>query len=495
MIRPAILFLLVLLAINSTGLAAASSGSNIEDRIRAGIGYIVDQYASGSAATGFLHGANGPGETQRMYSFDNGIVALALSTYQQTHSSEEYYSYLKAAVQFLQRGQTSSGDFYQYFDISNNTWGLGEQLYYWNSYALMGAAYAAYTVTDAFPAEKAYWTEIVNMLRLCVDYWIPRTQSLSGQIMFSFPGQSAKADLAANAAMLVALIHIALFEYYWGDVKLATNYAKWSQSIAIWLYSIQERNATSWGRGGFYHNATRTLQLTFENGLAMFGLNSYYKGIGVLLANFHPSISDLRETMMNWAAGYVEATRDSWNGPQYGRSAMGILPYPKETLAAASLIQALVDVWINIGGPTHLPGYWSDAQDLYEWMTGSNELSMGLQQARDIHGGDGGFYAGIQENGANTDSDLTTTALTVYAMARASYIEIFEFPWPPIMLASILFLALLKVRWLKRDRSSKQSQIRGYVGKARGDMSGFDWPSFIWSHAPHRFVCTQRKGA
>jgi hypothetical protein len=474
MIRPAILFLLVLVAMNSTGMAAASSSSNIEDRIRAGIGYIVDQYASGSGATGFLHGANGTVETQRMYSFDNGIVALALSTYQQTHSSEEYYSYLKAAVQFLQRAQTSSGDFYEYFDISNNTWGWGEQLYYWNSYALMGAAYAAYTVTDAFPAEKAYWTEIVNMLRLCIDYWIPRSQSPSGQIMFSFPGQSAKADLAANAAMLVALIHIALFEYYWGDVNLATNYAKWSQSIAVWLYSLQERNATSWGRGGFYHNATRTLQLTFENGLAMFGLNSYYKAIGVLLVNFHPSISDLRESMMNWTASYAEATRDSWNGPQYGRSAMGILPYPKETLAAASLIQALVDVWINIGGPTHPPGYWSDAQELYEWMTGSNELSLDLQQARDVRGRDGGFYAGIQENGANTDSYLVTTALAVYAMVRASYIEVFEFPWPPMTLASILSLALLEIQWVKRVSRSRQSHIRRSLGKATRDISGFD---------------------
>jgi len=487
--------MLGLLAVNSTGLAAASSGSNIEDRIRAGIGYIVNQYAAASAATGFLHGTNGPIETQRMYSFDNGIVALALSTYQQTHSSEEYYSYLKAAVQFLQRAQTGSGDFHEYFDISNNTWGLGGQLYYWNSYALMGVAYAAYTVTDAFPAEKAYWTGIVNVLRLCVDYWIPRTQTPGGQILFSFPGQSAKADLAANAAMLAALIHIALFEYYWGDVKLAANYAKWSQSIAVWLYFLQERNATSWGRGGFYHNATRTLQLTFENGLAMFALNSYYKAIGVLLATFHPSISELRESMMNWTAGYVEATRDSWNGPQYGRSAMGILPYPKETLAGASLIQALVDVWINIGGPTHPPGYWSDAQELYEWMTGSNELSLDLQQARDIHGEGGGFYAGIQENGANTDSYLTTTALAVYAMVRASYIEVFEFPWPAVSLAFVLCLPLLEARWVKRARVSKQSQIRESVEKAAGHMSGFDLPSFIWLHAVGRFVCTYRKGA
>lgn len=139
--RTLSILLLFLLGLNVAGSAWATSGFNVEDRIGAAIGFIVDQ--SSSSASGFLHGANGSLEAQRMYAYDNGIVALAFSSYQQTHNSEEFYSNLKTAIQFLQQTQTSSGDFREYYDSSNSIWGPGEQLYYWNSYALMGAAYGA----------------------------------------------------------------------------------------------------------------------------------------------------------------------------------------------------------------------------------------------------------------------------------------------------------------------------------------------------------------
>lgn len=446
-------FLLLVLVLNIGGLVSATSGSNVEDRIAAAIGYIIDQ--SSSFGSGFLHGADGSPEAQRVYAFDNGIVALALSSYQQTHNSEAFYSNLKAAIQFLQQAQTSSGDFREYYDPSNSIWGPGAQLYYWNSYALMGAAYGAgeYAAIGEFPAEKPYWNNVVNMLRLCVDYWVPRTQLPDGEIVFSFPGQSAQADVGANAAMLVALIHIALFEYFWGDMNLAAKYARWSQSIAGWLYSIQEKDPASWGRGGFYTNATRALQLSYENGLAMFGLNSYFKAVGLFantLAASEPSVSELRQSMINWTEGFVETTVDSWNGPQYGRSIAGLLSYPKETSSAAFLLQALVDVVINIGSPYEVcPSpkcYWSEASKVYNWLTGSNELSLDLQQGKDVRGGGGGFYAGIQSSGVMTDSDLATTALALFAMVRASYIQVPELTWPFVTVWFVLCLALLVFR-------------------------------------------------
>ena len=430
-----ILFVL-LLATNSVGLGVASNSLNVETRIRAAIGYVEGQYVSKSGVAGFLHGANGPSETQRMYSLDNGIVALALAAYQQTHNSEEFYQNLKTAVLFLKQAQTNSGDFYQYFDLANNTWVLSGQLYYWDAYALMGAAYGPgeYAAIGEFPQERPYWADIVNTLRLCVDYWVPRTQLPNGAIVFSFPGESPRVDVAANAAMLSALVHIALFEYYWGDLTLAAKYAQWSQLIAQWLYSLQEKDPTSWGRGGFYTNTTRMFQLTFENGLAMFGLNTYFKAVGLFektLPDTKRSISELRQTMMNWTEGFVEETVDAWNGPQYGRSAAGVVPYPKQTLDAASMLQALVDVWINIGSPDVLCDspkcYWSEAAKAYNWLAGSNELSLDLQQARDLHGGSGGFYGGIRKTGAITDSLLATTALTLFGMVKASYIQVPEF--------------------------------------------------------------------
>jgi hypothetical protein len=430
------LLFVFLIATNSAGLALAANGLNVETRIRAAIGYIGGQYTSKSGVAGFLHGANGISETQRIYSLDNGIVALALAAYQQTHNSEEFYQHLKTSVEFLRQAQTSSGDFYEYFDLATNTWVLSGQLYYWDAYALMGAAYGPgeYAAIGEFPQERQYWADTVNMLRLIVEHWVPRSQLPNGAIVFSFPGESSRVDVAANAAMLSALVHIALFEYFWGDLSLATKYAQWAQLIAQWLHSMQEKDPTSWGRGGFYTNNTQTSQLTFENGFAMFGLNTYFKAVGLFqktLPDNNPSISELRQTMMNWTEGFVENIVDSWNGPQYGRSAAGVVPYPKQTLDAASILQALVDVWINLGSPDVLCDspkcYWAEAAKVYNWFAGSNELSIDLQQAKDLRGGSGGFYSGIQKTGAITDSLLATTALTLFGMVKASYIQVPEF--------------------------------------------------------------------
>jgi hypothetical protein len=456
---PKILLLLVLV-LNVSGFAWASAGPNVEDRIATAIRFIVDQ--SSTSFSGFLHGTNSSVSAQRIYAYDNGIVALALSSYQQTHNSEAYYNNLKSAIHFLQQAQTSSGDFQEYYDPSNGTWGTSGQLYYWNSYALMGAAYGGgeFAAIGEFPAERPYWTDVVNMLRLCVDYWVPRTQLPDGQVVFSFPGASARADVGANAAMLVALIHIALFEYFWGNMDLATKYAQWSQSIANWLYSLQEKSSASWGAGGFYTDAARTIQYTFENGFAMFGLNSYFKAVGLFanaLTTFEPSVSELRQSMINWTEKFVETTVDSWNGPQYGRSIAGLLPYPKETASGASLLQALVDVVINIGSPyeecAYPQCYWSEVSKVYEWFTGSNELSLDLQQAKDIHGGVGGFYTGIQSSGAIMDSNVAVTAFALFAMVRASYIEVSELTWPLVSTWLVMCLALL-VFW--RFRASRE---------------------------------------
>lgn len=70
---------------------------------------------------------------------------------------------------------------------------------------------------------------------------------------------------------------------------------------------------------------------------------------------------------------------------------------------------------------------WAEAVKLYNWLAGSNRLSLDLQQAKDLSGGDAGFYAGIGRTGAMTDSLLATTALTLFSMVRASYTQVPEF--------------------------------------------------------------------
>jgi hypothetical protein len=152
----------------------------------------------------------------------------------------------------------------------------------------------------------------------------------------------------------------------------------------------------------------------------MFGLNSYYKAVSLLLQNFQPSISDLRQAMIDWMVGYVEKMFDSWGGIAYERTSGGVIPYPKTTMAISSVLQATVDVWINIGPEV----YWNDSSRLYEWMTGKNELSLDLQSDMTLAGSSGRFYAGIDRNGIMGNTDLSVDALALYALVRAAYVSI-----------------------------------------------------------------------
>ena len=413
------LFFIMLLVASLAGSVHGAAPRGIEDRIRSAIEFVEGQLQTAQGADGFMH-ATVAGQPQTMYTEDASLVALALSAYQESHYSQEFYPYLKTSVEFIESAQTGSGDFYEYYDVANQTWLHSGHLYYSDAYTMMGPAYAAFVVTSQAESEKEYWASVIDKLRGCVDFWVPIDQTANGSIIFSFPDGSTRADVAANAALLVSLTYIALFEYNWGDRNLATKYASWSQNIAVWLASLQEKNQSAWGFGGFYSDQNKTVQAAFENGLIMFGLDSYYKAASLLLQNPQPSISDLRQVMIDWMVGYVEKMFDSWGGAQYERTEGGVISYPKTTLAVSSMLQATVDVWINIGPEV----YWNDSSRLYEWMTGHNELSLDLQGTVNTAGSGGGFYAGIDRNGTMAASDLGVVALALYAMIRAAYVSI-----------------------------------------------------------------------
>jgi hypothetical protein len=446
-------FFILLLIANFLAPVHGDTSPSIEDRIKTAVEFIQGQLLANSSVRGFLH-ATLPDQPQRMYSEDAGFVALALSAYQETHYSQQYYSDLMTAVEFVEASQAGSGDFHEYYDVATRTWINGGHLYYWNAYAMLGPAYAAFVITNQLQSERTHWTSVVDKIRACVDYWVPRLQVGDGSILFSFPDGSARADIASNAALLVSLIHLAVFEYYWGERSLATKYAGWSQKIATWLYSLQEKNNSTWGFGGFYADKSQSLQTTFENGFAMFGLNSYYKAASLLLTNFQPSIAELKQAMIDWMVGFVERMFDSWGGTQYARTAARTTAYPKTTTATSLVLQAAIDVWINIGPQV----YWSDSQRLYNWITGNNERSIDLQSATNISSEAGGFYEGISQNATMTGSDLGLSALALYAIVRAAFVSIpgrYPVPEFPEMDANvILVLTLMLVFALIKRRKS-----------------------------------------
>jgi hypothetical protein len=433
---------------------------SIEDRIRAAMGFVHGQLVNDSKVVGFLHAVL-PEQPRRMYAEDAGLLALALSAYQETHYSQEFYSDLKRSVGFVEAAQSGSRDFFEYYDLATRTWVHGGHLHYWDPYAMLGPTYAAFTITNQVQSERTYWASVIDKVRACVDYWVPRLQAADGSVTFSFPDGSARADVASNAALLVSLIHMALFEYYWGDRSLATRYGVWSQKIAGWLYSLQERNNSTWGFGGFYSNKTRVIQMAFENGLVLFGLNSYYKAVSLLLINSQPSLPDLKQAMIDWMVGFLERMFDSWGGTQYARTATGITPYPKTTMAMSSVLQAAVDVWINIGPRV----YWDDSQRLYKWVSGKNELSIDLQSATNIAGETGGFYEGIEPSGTMTHCDLGISAFALYAIVRAAFVSIpGEYPVPEFaeVCAIVALTLILASSTISRRKRPKQVPLKIY---------------------------------
>jgi hypothetical protein len=434
--KSSLVFLVVVLMVSGFLPQAFGSQTNVESRISSAIEYLIGQQASGNGIEGFVRGT-APPDSQRMYTADAGLVALALSFYMQTHPPIKYYENLRVSIDFLMHAQTESGDFREYFSTSNSTWGSGGRFYYWNAYALLGASYAAFILQQA-SVDTAYWSGVVNGLRKCVETWMPQNQ-VDGGVGFYFPDGSVRADIAANGAMLVALMHIALFEFYSGDGSIAARYARWAEEVATWLRSRQETSKSSWGWGGFYMNGSRLEQDSYENGLAMFGLDSYYEGIGLISTNFAPTIDEARSSMINWAEGFGGRMLDTLGGPSYARFQNGSILYPKTVSAAASITQAMVDIWINIG--TH--DYWTDASRVYEWLTGSNGQLLDLQTARNIQGVSGGFYFGLSQDGLIPKSDLGISALATYALVRASFVTIPEFGQQPIAVLIPLLLALV----------------------------------------------------
>jgi hypothetical protein len=406
---------IVVIAFGPTIAGPVSGDSpNIEDRILRSATYALSQYHSGSGFSGFLHSNDGA-DVNRSYTEDNALIALALSSYQESHFSTRYYGNLKDATDAVVRAQTAQGDFYESYDFQHSTWGIKGKMFCWDAYAVMGVAYAAYVITTTQANQDfTYWLPVVSQLRLFIDRWVQRSQGDDGAVLFSFADGANAEDVSCNGVLLMGLMYVAAFEFSWEDKTVATAYAKISERIANWLYSLQERNETSWGFGGFYSNSSRGVQISFENALAMFGLNSYYKGIGLVIPSLRTSLEQLRQLQKIWADMYEEKIVDQWAGVTFSRSSSGQNPYPKTTEGAAAMLAAMGDVWVNLGAPI----YWNDSARIYAWMIGNNERSLDMQAPT------GDFLFGFDLNQALTQSDLTTTSLALYGLIRAQFISI-----------------------------------------------------------------------
>ena len=429
-----------LLLASFIGLPFARASIDVEARIVSAIEWIEGQKLSDSQLAGFGRGTSAP-SNQTIFVEDQALVALALSDYHSTHNDGQYDGLLKIAADFIASARTSRGDFYEYYDTGSKRWHNSGYLYPWDAYAVAGLAAAASRVSSKDPQQLSYWTTLVAALKNSVNAFMYNRRSDGSWLFRDYRTGKAEALTRENAILLVALLYIGLFESQWGSKQQSAMYGQLAQKTAGWLFSLQDRNASHLTFGGFPQSDLNSTQVSEGNGEVLLGVDSYYSIIGVISSNPSPTIWDARAVMSNWVNGFVVEMRDQYGGPYYSRTSSSLATYPKTTRAAAWILQALDDIWINLGGND----YYANATLSYYWIIGENELGIDLQGATSISGSKGGFYTSITGAVVNKTSTVDVAASTLYAMIRSALVQIPEYPQGTGLLVLLVLTAVLAV--------------------------------------------------
>ncbi len=449
--RVTALLLLAIAVPSFTAFPVYAIGAPIGARIENVANWLKGQMMTDHDVTGFVHGTGTDSASTRIFVTDNSFAALAFMGHREVTNSERFDAELRAAVAFLLSSQTTRRDFYQYWDSVTDTWGKSGRLYAWNSQVIMSLGYVAYRMAELFPSEESYWLSVGRAAERTIDAWIAASMDTSGAWRF-YPENGTKTlRIDDNGALLVGLSYLALLEYRFGTKSKGEKLTTYMQSSADWLVSRQEKNATSWGFGGLYDDTSRTSQEFAANCLAMFGINSYYKSIGWLVSNPSPSPASLRPVMVDWMEGYVASMVDTTWGPMSKRSVDGSVPHPKLAWTSGCLMRAAADIWINIGAYQ----YQEQTGQMYEWLTGRNELKLDLQAAVNRLGQSGGFIQGISKEGPVNTTDAYTSASAMFGMLQGNLISIPEFDGHSSMsvMAIVAFSIVLGLGLSRRRRS------------------------------------------
>lgn len=428
------------------GLPLAQASPDVEARIISALGWLKGQEISDSNLTGFARGTDAA-TNRTIFVEDQALLALALSDYHSTHNDDTYDSLLKVAANFIMSARTSSGDFYEYYDLRSQQWFHAGALYPWDAYAIAGLAAAAYKISSKSTKDQSFWTTIEAKLKQSLNNSLSNQRDDGAWLFRNYASRTGEALTRENALYLVGLQYVALFEHQWGSNQQAGFYARLSERTASWLFSKQSSNVATFG--GFPHSDLNSTQISEENGAVLLGVDTYYSIIGVLVPQPSPTIWDARRVMADWVSGFARKMRDQYGGPYYGRDSTGMMEYPKTTLAAVWMLQALVDIWINLGGFE----YYADSQRPYDWIVGGNELRADLQGATSVSGVPGGFYRSVTDGTLDKTARMDVTASAVYGFVRAAFILVQEFPAGVGM--TLLFMGLCAVLTVKRRRARK----------------------------------------
>ncbi len=421
-------------------LARASSANDVDTRIGLAAQWIAGQQIAKSGYSGFLRGTTPPWNS-RIYTEDQALIVLALSDYHATHYDSRYDALFNIAMNFVEAARINGRDFSEYYDISLGLWGSVGDLYSWDAYAISANAAAIYKLVSINTNLSSGYSTVIAQLEQTLNNY-RREQRSDGAWSFNVAG-SHQALTRENAMMLAGIVYIALFENTWGNKQRATDLALVAQATAKWLFSTQQI-ALGAMFGGFPHSDSNSTQVAEENGEIMYGVDTYYSAIGVLLPHPSPSVFDARRVMGDWVQGFVVEMMDPYGGMYLARFNETLLKYPKTIRAVSWVMQALADIWIDIGniGQGNIP-YRDVTQATYNWTTGNNELNVDMQQARALNGTLGGFYDSIEAQRIDKDATVAVAASALYAFNRADYIQIPEFPTTSALLVGTMIMLLV----------------------------------------------------
>lgn len=443
---PACLLLVILV-----GLPTAHASADVESRLTSAIDWIKAEQVSNLQYKGFARGTTSD-TNHTVYSLDQALIVLALSDYQTNHNDIKYDDMLHTAATFLNSARSSTGDFYEYYDMKQGSWVHLGDFDAWEVYAIAGLAAAAYKTLSQDSSQRAYWLPIEIRLKSSINSFLQNQRSDGAWLFHTRPG-AYEALTSENAILLTGLLYLGLFERTWGSVQQATFYGQLSQRTAHWLFSTQ--NVTGPLFGGFPKSDLNSTETSDINGEVLLGVDTYYSIIGVLSSQPTPNLYDARRVMTNWIYGYAEEMRDSYGGPYEGRTETAIIQYPKTMLAAAWMLQALSDIWINLGGSE----FFDVSQHAYDWIAGNNELQLDLQGATNLTGTTQGFYSSITSSGVDRTVNTEVTAAAVYGIGRAAFTHVPEFPVGETLLVIIALVGALAIADRRGRRKQKESGL------------------------------------
>jgi hypothetical protein len=420
--------------------ASAQSTISIYDRIDLALDWLDTRWVHQASTIGYYIG---PGD-EYVSLEQNSLVLDTLAIYSRVYTSTKYKENIIHLIEFMLGSQTTQGTFNTLWNPETEKWNDSENMPYQNAYIMESLAFSSFQLHSLEETDEAFY-KAVKAVELCLDKNADHMGE-DGGWMLRYEDGLEHIRLSENSLILLALLHAAIYEEFWGDPSKAEELAYKAQKTMGWILDQQENNGLSWGYGGFYSGDGEE-QLFEANSLAVYAVTAYLRIITSLTDNTNPSLEDAKWSLRSWHDHYLVEVIDEYGGPYYGKTQIGVQEYPMKVGSAGWAARSLVEAWVVLGDRK----FKTSADDMYKWMSGLNEEDMDMQ----INGGFIGGYS--SESQVDWKQNLTTTSKALSGITYCNWINIPEFSYRNVALILTLALTLLIVM---RKKPVKKNHLK-----------------------------------